>query len=116
MQGHFKTDGSRASSRSKSVNEGGKIAASTASRELAVVAAKHRGSGAFIALTRHIVYCNSTYRALPGLQNFRRRFDWIVGDAHIMCAARRPLMTWTTPVLVEICLGLEISGYLPAEF
>jgi coenzyme PQQ precursor peptide PqqA len=26
------------------------------------------------------------------------------------------LMAWTTPTLVEICLGLEINGYLPAEF
>jgi coenzyme PQQ precursor peptide PqqA len=26
------------------------------------------------------------------------------------------LMAWTTPVLVEICIGLEINGYLPAEF
>jgi coenzyme PQQ precursor peptide PqqA len=25
------------------------------------------------------------------------------------------IMTWTTPTLVEICLGLEINGYLPAE-
>jgi len=25
-------------------------------------------------------------------------------------------MTWTTPSLVEICIGLEINGYLPAEF
>jgi len=25
-------------------------------------------------------------------------------------------MRWTTPVLVEICIGLEINGYLPAEF
>jgi len=24
-------------------------------------------------------------------------------------------MTWTTPTLVEICVGLEINGYLPAE-
>ena len=24
-------------------------------------------------------------------------------------------MAWTTPVLVEICIGLEINGYLPAE-
>jgi coenzyme PQQ precursor peptide PqqA len=24
-------------------------------------------------------------------------------------------MTWTTPILVEICIGLEINGYLPAE-
>jgi coenzyme PQQ precursor peptide PqqA len=28
---------------------------------------------------------------------------------------RRP-MNWTTPTLVEICIGLEINGYLPAEF
>jgi coenzyme PQQ precursor peptide PqqA len=26
------------------------------------------------------------------------------------------LTTWTTPTLVEICIGLEINGYLPAEF
>jgi coenzyme PQQ precursor peptide PqqA len=26
------------------------------------------------------------------------------------------VMAWTTPVLVEICVGLEINGYLPAEF
>ncbi|MFY9838730.1 MAG: pyrroloquinoline quinone precursor peptide PqqA [Xanthobacteraceae bacterium] len=25
-------------------------------------------------------------------------------------------MSWTTPVLVEICIGLEINGYLPPEF
>jgi coenzyme PQQ precursor peptide PqqA len=25
-------------------------------------------------------------------------------------------MPWTTPTLVEICIGLEINGYLPAEF
>jgi coenzyme PQQ precursor peptide PqqA len=26
------------------------------------------------------------------------------------------IMAWTTPSLVEICIGLEINGYLPAEF
>jgi coenzyme PQQ precursor peptide PqqA len=26
------------------------------------------------------------------------------------------IMAWTTPTLVEICIGLEINGYLPAEF
>jgi coenzyme PQQ precursor peptide PqqA len=25
-------------------------------------------------------------------------------------------MHWSTPTLVEICIGLEINGYLPAEF
>ena len=29
---------------------------------------------------------------------------------------RRNTMNWTTPTLVEICIGLEINGYLPAEF
>jgi coenzyme PQQ precursor peptide PqqA len=29
---------------------------------------------------------------------------------------RKPIMNWTTPTLVEICIGLEINGYLPAEF
>jgi coenzyme PQQ precursor peptide PqqA len=29
---------------------------------------------------------------------------------------REMQMTWTTPTLVEICMGLEINGYLPAEF
>ena len=34
-------------------------------------------------------------------------------------AGNKPLedfMAWTTPTLVEICIGLEINGYLPAEF
>jgi len=26
------------------------------------------------------------------------------------------IMAWTTPSLIEICVGLEINGYLPAEF
>jgi coenzyme PQQ precursor peptide PqqA len=26
------------------------------------------------------------------------------------------IMAWTTPTIVEICVGLEINGYLPAEF
>jgi len=24
-------------------------------------------------------------------------------------------MAWSTPILVEICIGLEINGYLAAE-
>jgi coenzyme PQQ precursor peptide PqqA len=31
-------------------------------------------------------------------------------------AYKEESMTWTTPTLVEICIGLEINGYLPAEF
>jgi coenzyme PQQ precursor peptide PqqA len=40
----------------------------------------------------------------------------------IACAGRgrtrskEETMAWTTPTLVEICIGLEINGYLPAEF
>ena len=30
--------------------------------------------------------------------------------------AKEMTMAWTTPTLVEICIGLEINGYLPAEF
>jgi coenzyme PQQ precursor peptide PqqA len=26
------------------------------------------------------------------------------------------IMAWATPTLIEICIGLEINGYLPAEF
>ena len=32
------------------------------------------------------------------------------------CFAEDIAMAWTTPTLVEICIGLEINGYLPAEF
>ena len=28
----------------------------------------------------------------------------------------RAFMLWTTPTLIEVCVGLEINGYLPAEF
>jgi coenzyme PQQ precursor peptide PqqA len=38
---------------------------------------------------------------------------YTVGVQEIM---RRIKMAWTTPTLVEICIGLEINGYLPAEF
>jgi coenzyme PQQ precursor peptide PqqA len=54
---------------------------------------------------------------------------WGRGEVHVRCAgapARLTLplglrteempMAWTTPTLVEICIGLEINGYLPAEF
>jgi coenzyme PQQ precursor peptide PqqA len=32
------------------------------------------------------------------------------------CSLEEIVMTWSTPVLIEICVGLEINGYLPAEF
>jgi coenzyme PQQ precursor peptide PqqA len=32
------------------------------------------------------------------------------------CKHKEENMAWNTPTLVEICVGLEINGYLPAEF
>lgn len=34
----------------------------------------------------------------------------------LMTNREETIMAWTTPTLVEICVGLEINGYLPAEF
>jgi coenzyme PQQ precursor peptide PqqA len=28
---------------------------------------------------------------------------------------REDVVAWTTPILVEICIGLEINGYMPAD-
>jgi coenzyme PQQ precursor peptide PqqA len=40
----------------------------------------------------------------------------IGGNQRIRVSGERKLtMAWTTPTLVEICIGLEINGYLPAE-
>jgi coenzyme PQQ precursor peptide PqqA len=36
-------------------------------------------------------------------------------DRNITTRWRNEAMAWTTPTLVEICVGLEINGYLPAE-
>jgi len=35
---------------------------------------------------------------------------------HERAPERKMIMVWTTPTLIEICIGLEINGYLPAEF
>jgi coenzyme PQQ precursor peptide PqqA len=29
---------------------------------------------------------------------------------------KRRIVAWNTPTITEICIGLEIDGYLPAEF
>jgi len=39
-----------------------------------------------------------------------------LGIAHESQFQGLGIMAWTTPTLVEICIGLEINGYLPAEF
>ena len=47
-------------------------------------------------------------------------FRYMCGNVAVRCYDSRKTedepMAWTTPVLVEICIGLEINGYLPAEF
>jgi len=40
----------------------------------------------------------------------------ILGTVGGRTEIKEMIMTWTTPTLVEICIGLEINGYLPAEF
>jgi coenzyme PQQ precursor peptide PqqA len=46
----------------------------------------------------------------------RRRFDRTKPNRKKPRESKRKLaMAWTTPTLVEICIGLEINGYLPAE-
>ena len=34
----------------------------------------------------------------------------------VIVPALKPSCPWTKPSLVEISIGLEINGYLPAEF
>jgi coenzyme PQQ precursor peptide PqqA len=64
-----------------------------------------------------IGYCNNTYRAASYLQKFG---DGAKSNSFkqppIVGARKEESMAWTTPTLVEICIGLEINGYLPAEF
>jgi coenzyme PQQ precursor peptide PqqA len=54
---------------------------------------------------------------LPYLQNFKdqARSQRLASSPEVG-DQRRKAMAWTTPILVEICIGLEINGYLPAEF
>jgi coenzyme PQQ precursor peptide PqqA len=63
------------------------------------------------ALTQQIGH--SRLRELPRTLVFT-----IIATLALNCITRtgRMMMAWTTPTLVEICIGLEINGYLPAEF
>jgi coenzyme PQQ precursor peptide PqqA len=45
----------------------------------------------------------------------RRRFGGTQPDRKAKRIKEETAMSWTTPTLVEICIGLEINGYLPAE-
>jgi coenzyme PQQ precursor peptide PqqA len=48
------------------------------------------------------------FSAAEAATSFRERPSEPMTEEHAM--------RWTTPTLVEICIGLEINGYLPAEF
>jgi coenzyme PQQ precursor peptide PqqA len=42
-----------------------------------------------------------------------------IGEPHVRDAAsiatRRQFMTWTTPEIIEVCVGMEITAYEAAE-
>jgi len=42
---------------------------------------------------------------------------WFRGFRQYYClkSKKEDDMSWTTPVLVEMCIGLEINGYMPAD-
>lgn len=57
--------------------------------------------------------------ATSALRRNRRRHILLTTATRPLGSFYRPgamSMAWTTPTLVEICIGLEINGYLPAEF
>jgi hypothetical protein len=39
----------------------------------------------------------------------------LTGKPLVRMRLKGSAMAWTTPILVEFCIGLEINGYLPAE-
>jgi coenzyme PQQ precursor peptide PqqA len=53
----------------------------------------------------------SEYVRAAAIAILAKRLTWVA-----FLESRETLMSWTTPTLVEICIGLEINGYLPAEF
>jgi coenzyme PQQ precursor peptide PqqA len=53
-------------------------------------------------------FCSRGYTADCGRESFP--------SVDALNLKRRSDMTWTTPVIVEICMGLEINSYLPAGF
>ena len=43
-------------------------------------------------------------------------FEGLARRALVFDGSRGGTMVWTTPTLIEICIGLEINGYLSPEF
>jgi coenzyme PQQ precursor peptide PqqA len=54
----------------------------------------------------------------PGNRGWRngREYLYRAYVDHGIAQLMEETMTWNTPTLIEICIGLEINGYLPAEF
>jgi coenzyme PQQ precursor peptide PqqA len=48
-----------------------------------------------------------------GTEDYIRCADHRIGLTQI---EEETKMAWNTPTLTEICIGLEINGYMPAEF
>jgi coenzyme PQQ precursor peptide PqqA len=56
-------------------------------------------------------YAPLSQPAAVELQAPVRAFDFGLS----LIAERTAAIAWSAPVLIEICIGLEINGYLPAE-
>ena len=52
----------------------------------------------------------------PPVARGRTESSWWGRNGRTRPLGTEKTMAWTTPTLVEICIGLEINGYLPAEF
>lgn len=65
--------------------------------------------------TNEIVFGANRAAANYPLAGFRACAN-LCNEPPVSCGRKGNAMTWTTPTLVEICIGLEINGYLPAEF
>ena len=65
---------------------------------------------AMIRIGPRLIYKNSWIGLNQTASNSRPLWAPVVGTR------KEESMAWTTPTLVEICIGLEINGYLPAEF
>ena len=50
------------------------------------------------------------------MMTFKQLLHTILWRVPMSKDEKETTIAWTTPTLVEICIGLEINGYLPAEF
>ena len=50
------------------------------------------------------------------MMTFKQSLHTILWRVPMNKDEKEATIAWTTPTLVEICIGLEINGYLPAEF